>query len=192
TQCARDRDRETDNTKYRHRKAYSSRMTALKSTTEPTFAKLGVRDEIVRALSEKGIDHTFAIQELTLPLALAGENCTGQARTGMGKTLAFGVPLLQRITAGDAARPLNGAPRALVVVPTRELCLQVTGDLATAAKHLTAEDNRRLSVVSIYGGRAYEPQIEALRTGADVVVGTPGRLLDLCQQGHLQLGGLSV
>jgi superfamily II DNA/RNA helicase len=167
-------------------------MTALTSTTEPTFAKLGVRDEIVRALAEEGIERPFAIQELTLPLALAGDDVIGQARTGMGKTFAFGVPLLQRITAGADARPLAGTPRALVVVPTRELCLQVTGDLATAAKYLTAEDSRRLSVVSIYGGRAYEPQIDALRTGADVVVGTPGRLLDLCQQGHLQLGGLSV
>ena len=78
------------------------------------------------------------------------------------------------------------------MVPTRELCLQVSGDLATAAKYLTTDDGRRLSVVSIYGGRPYEPQIEALRAGADVVVGTPGRLLDLAQQGHLQLGGLSV
>lgn len=174
-------------------------MTALTSATEltpqNTFAKLGVRDEVVRALAEEGIESPFAIQELTLPLALAGDDVIGQARTGMGKTFAFGVPLLQRITAGGSntqARPLNGAPRALVVVPTRELCLQVTGDLATAARYLTAEGGRPLSVVSIYGGRAYEPQIEALRTGADVVVGTPGRLLDLCQQGHLQLGGLSV
>jgi superfamily II DNA/RNA helicase len=167
-------------------------MTALASRTEPTFAELGVREEIVRALAEQGIEHAFAIQELTLPLALAGDDVIGQARTGMGKTFAFGVPLLQRITDGVGVRPLNGTPRALVVVPTRELCLQVTEDLATAAKFLTAEQGRRLSVVSIYGGRAYEPQIEALRTGADVVVGTPGRLLDLCQQGHLQLGGLSV
>lgn len=172
-------------------------MTALTSTTELTFAKLGVRDEIVRALAEKGIERPFAIQELTLPLALAGDDVIGQARTGMGKTFAFGVPLLQRITAGAGARPLTGIARALVVVPTRELCLQVTEDLATAAKYLTAGSDeaageRSVSVVSIYGGRAYEPQIEALRTGADVVVGTPGRLLDLCQQGHLQLGGLSV
>src|SRR5262249_48766884 len=129
-------------------------MTALKGTTELTFAKLGVRDEIVRALAEKGIEQPFAIQELSLPLALDGEDVIGQARTGMGKTSAFGVPLLQRITAGTAARPLTGAPRALVVVPTRELCLQVTGDLATAAQYLTAEEDRRLSVVSIYGGRA--------------------------------------
>src|SRR6201995_5755324 len=166
-------------------------MTALKSTTEPTFAELGVREEIVRALAEKGIEHAFPIQELPLPLALAGDDVIGQARTGMGKTFAFGVPLLQRITT-SADRSLTGIPRALIVVPTRELCLQVSGDLATAAKHLTTDDDRRLSVVSIYGGRPYEPQIEALRAGADVVVGTPGRLLDLAQQGHLQLGGLSV
>jgi superfamily II DNA/RNA helicase len=156
----------------------------------PTFAELGVRDEIVRALAERGIEHSFAIQELTLPLALAGDDLIGQARTGMGKTYAFGVPLLQRITL-DTDRTLTGIPRALIVVPTRELCLQVSGDLASAAKHLRAED-RRLSVVSIYGGRAYEPQIDALQAGADVVVGTPGRLLDLAQQGHLQLGGVSV
>jgi superfamily II DNA/RNA helicase len=161
-------------------------MTAL----NPTFAKLGVRDEIVRALAEDGIEHPFAIQELTLPLAMAGDDLIGQARTGMGKTLAFGAPLLHRITT-DIDRPLSGVPRALVVVPTRELCLQVSGDLAGAAKYLTAGD-RPLSVVSIYGGRPYEPQIEALRAGADVVVGTPGRLLDLAQQGHLTLGGLSV
>jgi superfamily II DNA/RNA helicase len=166
-----------------------------RTTSESTFAELGVRAEIVQALTDDGINHPFAIQELTLPLALAGDDLIGQARTGMGKTLAFGVPLLQRIST-STERPLTGIPRALIVVPTRELCLQVSGDLATAAKHLTTdlsnEGTRRLSVVSIYGGRPYEPQIEALRAGADVVVGTPGRLLDLAQQGHLQLGGLSV
>ena len=154
-----------------------------------TFASLGVRDEIVRALSENGITEPFAIQELTLPLALAGDDLIGQARTGMGKTYAFGVPLLHRITSGSVE--LSGIPRGLVVVPTRELCIQVHGDLVAAAKHLTADGGRPLSVVAIYGGRPYEPQIEALRAGADVVVGTPGRLLDLAQQGHLQLGGLS-
>ncbi|MFV1364554.1 DEAD/DEAH box helicase [Mycolicibacterium elephantis] len=155
-----------------------------------TFAELGVRDEIVRALREDGKEHPFAIQELTMPLALAGDDLIGQARTGMGKTLAFGVPLLQRITT-DSDRPLTGIPRALVVVPTRELCLQVSNDLALAAKYLKVGD-RKLTVTSIYGGRPYEPQIEALQKGVDVVVGTPGRLLDLAQQGHLQLGGLSV
>ena len=175
-------------------------MTPLISTsraaTELTFAQLGVRDEIVRALAEDGIEHPFAIQELTLPLALSGDDLIGQARTGMGKTFAFGVPLLQRVST-NAAKPLTGVPRALVVVPTRELCLQVSGDLADAAKYLrvdaTAESAARaLAVVAIYGGRPYEPQIEALQAGADVVVGTPGRLLDLAQQGHLQLGGLAA
>ena len=103
------------------------------TATHNTFAKLGVRDEIVRALAENGIEHTFAIQELTLPLALAGDDLIGQARTGMGKTFAFGVPLLHRITT-DTERPLDGIPRALIVVPTRELCLQVYGDLANAAQ----------------------------------------------------------
>jgi len=156
----------------------------------PTFAELGVREEIVRALSEDGKEHPFAIQELTMPLALAGDDLIGQARTGMGKTLAFGVPLLQRITT-DPGKELSGIPRALVVVPTRELCLQVHSDLSIAAKYLTTGD-RKLVVTSIYGGRPYEPQIEALQKGVDVVVGTPGRLLDLAQQGHLQLGGLSM
>ncbi|EKF24593.1 helicase conserved C-terminal domain protein [Mycolicibacterium hassiacum DSM 44199] len=155
-----------------------------------TFAELGVRDEIVRALAEDGKVHPFAIQELTMPLALAGDDLIGQARTGMGKTLAFGVPLLQRI-ADDTERPLTGIPRALVLVPTRELCLQVSGDLAAAARYLRVGD-RKFTVTSIYGGRPYEPQIEALQKGVDVGVGTPGRVLDLAQQGHLQLGGLSV
>ena len=165
-------------------------MTHLHTHAPTSFASLGVREEIVRALAESGIENAFAIQELTLPLAMAGDDLIGQARTGMGKTFAFGVPLLHRITL-DATRPLTGAPRALVVVPTRELCIQVHDDLSHAAKHLSAGD-RPLSVVAIYGGRPYEPQIEALQAGADVVVGTPGRLLDLANQGHLQLGGLSV
>jgi len=170
-------------------------MTELTTTPETTFASLGVRDEIVSALREDGIEKPFAIQELTLPLALAGDDLIGQARTGMGKTFAFGVPLLNRITT-DESRPLSGIPRALIVVPTRELCLQVYGDLAAAAKYLRADveghADRKFTVTSIYGGRPYEPQIEALQRGVDVVVGTPGRLLDLAQQGHLQLGGLSV
>ncbi|KMO72703.1 DEAD/DEAH box helicase [Mycolicibacterium chlorophenolicum] len=166
-------------------------MTPVTPHPTPTFAELGVRDEIVRALAESGIEHAFAIQELTLPLALAGDDLIGQARTGMGKTFAFGVPLLHRITT-DTERPLTGIPRALIVVPTRELCIQVYEDLVGASKYLMADDTRKLTVTAIYGGRPYEPQIEALQKGVDVVVGTPGRLLDLAQQGHLQLGGLST
>jgi superfamily II DNA/RNA helicase len=159
----------------------------------PTFAELGVDPRIVQALLGAGIEHTFAIQALTLPIALIGSDLIGQARTGMGKTLGFGVPLLHRIAADtgghtdDGSRLADGrAPRALVMVPTRELCVQVTRDLTGAASELD------LTVVSVYGGRAYEPQIAALHQGVDVVVGTPGRLLDLANSGHLQLGGVKV
>ena len=146
----------------------------------PTFAELGVRDEIVRTLRAAGIERTFAIQELTLPLALAGDDLIGQARTGTGKTLGFGVPLIQRITTGDIT--LDGTPRALVVVPTRELCLQVSADLTETGRDLGVR------VLPVYGGRPYEPQIKALTRGVDLVVGTPGRLLDLAEQRHLVLG----
>ncbi|MBF6337061.1 DEAD/DEAH box helicase [Nocardia abscessus] len=160
--------------------------------TAPTFAELGVRAEIVRALGEIGIERTFAIQELTLPLALAGEDLIGQARTGMGKTFGFGVPLLHRIaTAESGTTPLDGTPRALIIVPTRELCIQVTQDLENASKYLTNHQGP-LRVASIYGGRPYEAQIAALRSGVDVVVGTPGRLLDLADQQHLILGKIGV
>ncbi|MFC0451607.1 DEAD/DEAH box helicase [Rhodococcus jostii] len=158
----------------------------------PTFAELGVRDEIVRALDEIGIERTFAIQELTLPLALAGDDLIGQARTGMGKTFGFGVPLLHRISTGTTGTAaLDGTPRALIIVPTRELCIQVTKDLEGAAKYLKGEKNK-LEVLAIYGGRPYETQIATLQKGADVVVGTPGRLLDLANQGHLILGKVEV
>ncbi|WP_278314089.1 DEAD/DEAH box helicase [Lolliginicoccus levis] len=158
----------------------------------PSFAELGVRPEIVAALQKLGIERTFAIQELTLPLAMAGDDLIGQARTGMGKTFGFGVPLLHRISTGD---DLDGTPRALVVVPTRELCLQVTKDLTGISQEVpvgSADEPRMLRVQAIYGGRPYEEQISALNEGVDVIVGTPGRLLDLCSQKHLKLDRVSV
>ncbi|MFI5662982.1 DEAD/DEAH box helicase [Streptomyces sp. NPDC051684] len=125
---------------------------------------------------------------MTLPVALSGTDVIGQAKTGTGKTLGFGLPLLERVTvpadveAGRATpEQLTDAPQALVVVPTRELCQQVTNDLLTAGKV------RNVRVLAIYGGRAYEPQVEALKKGIDVVVGTPGRLLDLAGQKKLNL-----
>ncbi|HET6357171.1 DEAD/DEAH box helicase [Streptomyces sp.] len=130
----------------------------------------------------------FPIQEMTLPVALTGTDVIGQAKTGTGKTLGFGLPLLERVTVpadveAGRAKPeqLTDAPQALVVVPTRELCTQVTNDLLTAGKV------RNVRVLAIYGGRAYEPQVEALRKGVDVIVGTPGRLLDLAGQKKLDL-----
>ncbi|MGW2676686.1 DEAD/DEAH box helicase [Streptomyces sp. NPDC001436] len=125
---------------------------------------------------------------MTLPVALSGSDVIGQAKTGTGKTLGFGLPLLERVVVpadveAGRAEPgqLTDAPQALVVVPTRELCTQVTNDLLTAGKV------RNVRVLAIYGGRAYEPQVEALQKGVDVIVGTPGRLLDLAGQKKLDL-----
>ena len=141
----------------------------------PLFVDFGVDPEICAALEAAGITHAFPIQAQTLPLALAGNDLIGQAKTGTGKTLGFGIPLLQRITEDESL------PQALVIVPTRELCLQVASDLELAGKR------KGIRVLAVYGGRAYEPQVEALRTGIDVVVGTPGRLIDLLKQKHLTL-----
>ncbi|WP_406202841.1 DEAD/DEAH box helicase [Kitasatospora sp. NBC_01560] len=125
---------------------------------------------------------------MTLPVALTGHDVIGQAKTGTGKTLGFGLPLIERVVVRadvDAGRAteeqLHESPQALIVVPTRELCTQVTNDLQTAGKV------RDVRVLAVYGGRAYEPQVEALKKGVDIVVGTPGRLLDLAGQKKLDL-----
>ena len=129
--------------------------------------------------------HPFPIQAMTLPVALGGHDIIGQAKTGTGKTLGFGIPMIQRAVSptdpGYDDLPHPGKPQALAVTPTRELAVQVAGDLERAAKR------RGLRVLTVYGGRAYEPQIEALRKGVDIVVGTPGRLIDLAKQEHLDL-----
>jgi len=155
---------------------------------QATFGDFAIDPEIVRALQEAGIVHPFPIQSMALPVALTGQDIIGQAKTGTGKTLGFGVPLVQ-IARGPGepgwdGLPSPGAPQGLVVVPTRELAVQVAGDLRTAASL------RAVRVLTVYGGRAYEPQVQALRRGVELVVGTPGRLLDLTQQGHLSLGSL--
>ena len=142
-----------------------------------TFADFDVNPEIVAALADAGIVHPFPIQAMTLPVALGRHDIIGQAKTGTGKTLGFGIPILEHIDV-DSDDP---RPQALAVAPTRELAGQVAADLERAGKRLG------IKVLTVYGGRAYEPQIEALKKGVHVVVGTPGRLIDLAQQKHLDL-----
>ncbi len=152
---------------------------------EKTFADFNVRADMVEALAEKGITHPFPIQAMTLPVALSGHDIIGQAKTGTGKTLGFGLPALQRVIGPDEPGferlEAPGAPQALIVAPTRELANQVAADITTAAA------KRSVRVATIYGGRAYEPQVEELQRGVEVVVGTPGRLIDLMRQRHLNL-----
>jgi superfamily II DNA/RNA helicase len=157
---------------------------------EQTFTDLGVLPAIVEALADKGIVHPFPIQSMAIPIALTGTDMIGQARTGTGKTLAFGITLLQRIVVQDerdyAALAKPGAPQALVVAPTRELASQVGKDLQVAAAR------RKARVLTIYGGVGYEDQLDALRNGVEVVVGTPGRLLDLADRRALDLSHVKV
>lgn len=155
-----------------------SSLVRLRQANLTTFRELGVIPEIADALETEGITTPFPIQEMALPLALSGQDLIGQARTGTGKTYAFGIAMLQSI---GKPRKSRKKPRGLVVVPTRELAIQVSEDLTTAAGKLGSR------VLTVYGGRAYEPQVEALKAGVDVVVGTPGRLLDLVKQKYLDL-----
>ena len=155
-----------------------------------SFADFGVTDPIVDALEDKGITHPFPIQALTLGPALDRHDIIGQAKTGTGKTLGFGIPVLEDVIAPDEEGYedlLNpNKPQALIILPTRELTKQVAQDLREAAKYLSTR------IVEIYGGVAFEPQIEALERGADIVVGTPGRLIDLLRKGHLHLSGVET
>jgi superfamily II DNA/RNA helicase len=149
-----------------------------------TFRDLGVMPEICDALESKGIVEPFAIQEMTLSVALQGTDLIGQARTGTGKTLAFGIPVVQRSvspTDRDYVDLPQGKPQALIVAPTRELALQVYNDITLAGSL------RGIRTVAVYGGVGYEPQIEAMEEGVDIVIGTPGRLIDLANRRVLDL-----
>ncbi len=155
-----------------------------------TFTDLGVLASIVEALDQVGITSPFPIQSMAIPIALTGTDMIGQARTGTGKTLAFGIPMLQRtVVPGERdyahlAKP--GAPQGLVVCPTRELASQVSADITTAASR------RHARVLTVYGGVGYDQQLTTLARGVDVVVGTPGRLLDLADRGALDLSHIKV
>jgi superfamily II DNA/RNA helicase len=161
-------------------------------TSAPTFVELGADPQIAEALAADGITHAFPIQQQCIPLALEGRDLIGQAKTGTGKTLGFGIPLLQRIAirGSDEYNALppeaQGKPQALVICPTRELGLQVATDIERAGRV------KGVRVLAIYGGRAYEPQIDALVKGIEVVVGTPGRVIDLANRRDLDLSHVRV
>ena len=144
-----------------------------------TFKDLGIDSDICQALEARGITAPFPIQEQAIPLALTGQDIIGQAKTGTGKTLGFGLPLIQSL----GLDPAHGA-KALVVVPTRELAIQVAEDLKLACS------NRSTTVAAIYGGKAYEGQVAEIDAGAQIIVGTPGRLIDLSKQKKLDLGSI--
>src|SRR4249919_3378413 len=150
-----------------------------------TFRELGVLPEIADALERGGIVTPFPIQEMTLSVALMGTDLIGQARTGTGKTLAFGIPVLQRTVAVHDADyeelVAPGKPQALIVAPTRELALQVSKDLTMAGA------DRGIRVLTVYGGVPYDTQLDALQAGVDIVVGTPGRLIDLANRRALDI-----
>ena len=147
---------------------------------EGTFADLGVADDLVAILNERGIEAPFPIQALTIPDALAGRDVTGKAKTGSGKTLAFGLPIVQSIT-----KAAKGRPQALVLVPTRELANQVAGELEPLAAA------RGFSLIAVYGGASMGKQIEAFRRGVEIVVATPGRLIDLMERKVMSLSDVA-
>ena len=148
--------------------------------TTSTFADLGVEQDLVDVLNQRGIDSPFEIQELSIPDVLAGRDVCGKAKTGSGKTLAFGLPLIQILPAG---RP--GRPTGLALVPTRELAVQVCRELAPLAAR------RDLRVEAIYGGAPIEKQIAALNKGVDFVVATPGRMIDLIDRGEVSVADVA-
>lgn len=143
-----------------------------------TFEELGVREDIIKAISELGYVHPMPIQEKVIPHLLHEDgDIIGLAQTGTGKTAAFGLPMLQRIDVEIEN------PQALIIAPTRELCLQIAGDLADYSKYIS-----NLRVLPVYGGSSIESQIKMLRRGVHIVVATPGRLLDLIKRDTVNMG----
>jgi superfamily II DNA/RNA helicase len=157
--------------------------------TKKTFAELGVAPELVAVLSQQGITTAFPIQAMTINDALAGRDVCGKAKTGSGKTLGFGLPLLQRVAASAELVRAEGGParpRALVLLPTRELAVQVHEVLEPLGAALG------LHVNAVYGGADIERQVKSLRKGCDVIIATPGRLIDLGDRGEVNVESLDV
>jgi superfamily II DNA/RNA helicase len=147
----------------------------------PTFETLGVSPDLVAALAADGIDTPFPIQALAIPDGLAGRDICGKAKTGSGKTLAFGLPMLERVSKAEPRRPTG-----LVLVPTRELANQVADVLVTLG------ERRGVAVRAVYGGVSMDQQVKALRKGVDVVIGTPGRLIDLLERNEMSLQAVEM
>ena len=146
-----------------------------------TFEALGVSPELIGALAETGITAPFAIQNLTIGDGIAGRDVCGKAKTGSGKTLAFGLPMLQRVSVAGPKRPTG-----MILVPTRELAVQVKDALSPLGRATGVR------VKAMYGGVSMDPQIDALRKGVEIIVGTPGRLIDLLERGEMELSGIEV
>ena len=142
----------------------------------PSFSDLGVSPDFVVALEAMGRTSPFPVQALTIPDALAGRDVCGKAKTGSGKTLAFGLPVLEKVKAAQPRRP-----RALILVPTRELAVQVKEELAPLGAA------RGTTVSAVYGGARMETQVKALTKGVEVVVATPGRMIDLIERKEIFL-----
>jgi superfamily II DNA/RNA helicase len=156
-------------------------MTSTTAFDAPSFDALGVSPDLTAALAATGITVPFPVQALTIPDALAGRDVCGKAKTGSGKTLAFGLPAIERVSAGDPGRP-----RALVLVPTRELAVQVSDELTPLAA------SRERTVKAVYGGTDLEKQIKQVNAGCDIVVATPGRLIDLLDRGAMSLADIEI
>jgi ATP-dependent RNA helicase DeaD len=153
----------------------------MENPTPVTFRDLALSEPVLRALTDVGYESPSPIQAATIPVLLSGADMLGQAQTGTGKTAAFALPALSRI---DLSKH---EPQVLVLVPTRELALQVSEAFLRYAAHI-----KGFHVLPIYGGQSYQPQLNALRRGVHVVVGTPGRVIDHMNRGTLKLSGLSL
>src|SRR5437899_1207795 len=149
------------------------------------FESLGLDPKIAKAVREAGYTEPTPIQTKAIPLVLRGHDLIGIAQTGTGKTAAFVLPILQRLSARGSATNRR-VMRALVIAPTRELVVQIEENVRKYARHL------HLRIATVYGGVGERPQIQALRAGTEIVIATPGRLIDLMDQGHVDFSGLEV
>ena len=151
------------------------------TTQNASFAELGVAPDLIEILARDGITSPFPIQTMAIPDAVKGLDVCGKAQTGSGKTLAFGLPMVERLAVSKPKRPM-----AMILVPTRELCMQISEALEPLVKA------RGFGLISVYGGSSMPKQVEAFRRGVEVVVATPGRLIDLCDRKAVSLADVEI